>query len=983
MSKNRTLTIVAPAILIILTAMALLSYALFHKVENSLTDIATHKTANLLDKAAYDIGIIFQDLESLQQSIAMDSQVNLLLQDPNNNEQKQLASKAVARITKASASTNIHLQSIALFSNTKKLLFNVDSQGVIINNIHAPFHDYIDKNNTQNPPKLSIYLANDSKTVYLSLPIYSNKILMGSIEMYISVESISNILDQYAKTISPNAILVIANSNGAVFSISNYSYDTSSLVTNLGTFEKLLRANLPNHEKIITSTYLHSIGIYVGLYQSVDMLDKLDVHIRHEIMTLIAISIGISCLITYMFLKLTLQRYSNEDKRLSQAVDLVQMPMWEYIGPGILHLNKHALSLLGKNHNAIGIDMEGMLELIHADDMPPNARDGLFTLPKSHEPDKQINFDKTARFKHEDGHWYWLQLKGHITQNQDGSVQRATGVFIDIHEWRLKIEQDKIYQLSLEKVVQEQYDKVQKQDNQIIYEKSLLYNVINCIPDYIYFKDVDGRWLGGNQAFLDLIKADITQIRGQKASTIPLPFTLNEEDNKFLTDDTAVINSETTLRKNITLCYDDGQTIPLEIFKVSFRDHLGNAIGIVSIARDISEHIAIEDALRHAKEAATAANTAKSDFLANMSHEIRTPLNGIIGLNHLALQNNPPQEIQNYLEKIDISSKTLLKIVNDILDFSKIEAGRIDLEYIPFRIARSIQFAIDMLQIQANERNIFLKHITHGELPEYIYGDPLRFRQTLLNLLNNAVKFTSKGGVTLTITVTQEIAQQAEINIKIQDTGIGMTETQITRIFQPFMQADSSTTRRYGGTGLGLPITRSLIEAMGSRLMVESEVDVGSTFSFTLHAQIATNVNTQSDPKEQSQETLEHIKGKKILLVEDNEINQLIATEVLENFGLNVSVACDGQQGVDMAMHGNFDLVLMDIQMPIMDGLTAAKTLRYNKYDKPIIAMTANALPEDKIKAREAGMQEHIGKPFDIQILQKCLIQWLDDNNKI
>ncbi len=979
MIKNRTFTIVTPAILIILIAILLLSYAIFQKVENSLTDIATHKIATLLDESAHDIGNIFQNMEELQQSIITDSNVKKLLHNPADSNQKTQVTSFITQLLKNSSHTSMHLQGLALFSSNNKSLIQLDSQGTVITNNQAPVHDYINKDNTQTPPQLSIHLSDDSKTVYLSSPIYQNRIYIGNLEMYVKVESISTILDKFAKTISPNAILIMANSKGTVFSISNYNHDTSSIVTNLGTFEKLLRANFPNQEKIITSAYLHSLGIYVGLYQSVDLLDELNTHIRNEVVALIGVAIILSCLAAYIFLKLTLSRQSDEGKRLNQAVDLMQMPMWEYITPGILHLNEYALKTLGKKINSLGIDIEGLRKLIHPDDI----KDGLFNLPKSDDTTAQISYDKTVRFMHEDGHWHWLQLKGHVTQNSDGSVLKATGVFIDVHEWRLKMEQDKIYQRSLEKVVQEQYNRVQKQDNQIVYEKSLLYNVINCIPDYIYFKDVEGRWLGGNQAFLDLIKEDIADIRGKKASTIPLPFTLNEEDSKFLSDDEPVINSDTILRSKITLYFDDGQTTPLEVFKVSYKDHLGNAIGVVCIARDISEHIAIEDALRHAKEAATAANTAKSDFLANMSHEIRTPLNGIIGLNHLALQNNPSQELRSYLEKIDISSKTLLKIVNDILDFSKIEAGRIELEYIPFRIARSIQFAIDMLQIQANERNIYLKHITHGELPEYIFGDPLRFRQTLLNLLNNAVKFTSKGGVTLTITVTQEITQQADINISINDTGIGMNKNQINKIFQPFMQADSSTTRRYGGTGLGLPITRSLIEAMGSKLIVESEENIGSTFSFTLHAQIATNINTDISPEQGEQDNLEHIKGKKILLVEDNEINQLIATEVLESFGLDISVACDGQQGVDMALHGNFDLVLMDIQMPVMDGLTAAKTLRYNKYTKPIIAMTANALPEDKVKAREAGMQEHIGKPFDINVLQKCLVQWLDDNNKI
>ncbi len=976
MKKSHATKVIIPAIVIIFTAIAALSYSIFAKVEESLTDVATHKIANILDETAFNIGGILDQLENLQKTIITEKQIENLLQEPKNADQKKQAIQIIKDLVKES--TNDTWRSISVFSKQNNVILSLDANANTVDKQQKPLYDYLDAKNQANI-KPSIHLSADTKIVYLSTPIYINKEFMGSIELHINSQSIMQLLDKYAKKISPHAILVIANHQGTIFNISGYTHDSSSLPSNLGAFEKLLRTTLPDDVKIITSTYMHNLGIYIGLYQSISVLSNVSNYLQNEVAALIGITLLLACIGTYIFLSLTIRKQNDEGQRLSQAVELMQMPMWEYISPGILHLNAYAFNLLGKKDQSLAFDMESMQKIIH----PNDIKDGLFTNVNMQGMQSQIKFETTLRFKHEDGHWHWLQLKGHINQHNDNTVQQAAGIFIDIHEWRLKMEQDEVYKRSLEKVVQEQYEKVQKQDNQILYEKSLLYNVINCIPDYIYFKDTDGRCLGGNQAFLDLIGHELADIRGKIADNIPLPFTLNKEDAAFLVNDKYVIESDCVIRNKITLHYDENRILPLEMFKVSIKDHLDNAVGVVSIARDISEHIAIEDALRHAKEAATAANTAKSDFLANMSHEIRTPLNGIIGLNHLAQQQDASIEVRGYLEKIDISAKTLLKIVNDILDFSKIEAGRIDLEYIPFRIARSIQFAIDMLQVQANERKIYINLVTEGEIPEYILGDPLRFRQTMLNLLNNAVKFTSEGGVTLTIIVDQKIAHQADITIKIQDTGIGMSKSQIARIFQPFMQADSSTTRRYGGTGLGLPITRSLIEAMGSKLIVESEENVGSTFSFTLHAQIPTNINTDKSPEDESKENLERMKGKKILLVEDNEINQLIATEVLENFGLIVSVACDGQQGVDMAMHGDFDLILMDIQMPVMDGLTAAKTLRYNQYTKPIIAMTANALPEDKIKAREAGMQEHIGKPFDIQVLQNCLAMWLDANNKI
>ncbi len=983
MKDNRSFAIIISTILLVILTIIFLSYTVYDKVENSLTDISAYKTSLILDAAAQQISNDFLDAQLLQESIHSNPEVKLLLLGKFNSNQLDKATQSLISLLSLSRIAQTHFTSIAIFSSDNKMRLHVNSRGENLPLLNNPLYNHqAPHEDADSHSQLTLHRNDNTHDIFLTFPIYDDRKLIGSCEMYIDLPKVSSILNQYAKQISSNAIIVVSNGKEQIFTISNYTISSESMAENIGTFESLLHTTKPIENKILTSTYLPQLDIYVGLYQTVESLAQVSTVIKRDVITIIVVITFFSCLIIYAILKLVLYRNVRDEKRLSQAVELMQLPMWEYLAPGILKMNNHSLALLGK-HDAVqkNLDMDGIISLIHPDDM----KDGLFSHTDNTEIQKQIPFDKILRFAHADGHWHWLHLKGHISGvTSNKSIQYATGIFIDIHEWYNKIEQDKIYQQSLEKQVEDHYAIAQKNDDSIMYEKSLLYNVINYIPDYIYFKDSEGRLLGANKAFLDLLNTNLSQIRGKYTSDIKLPFTFTEATAGFLRNHQDCFeNPDQVLRDKAEICYPDGRTTPLEIFKVAFKDHLDNAVGIVCIVRDISEHIIIEDALRHAKEAATAANTAKSDFLANMSHEIRTPLNGILGLNHLALQQDCSKEVRAYLEKIDISAKTLLKIVNDILDFSKIEAGRIDLEHIPFRLARSIQFAIDMLQVQANEKNIYLKYIIEGTIPEYILGDPLRFRQTLLNLLNNAVKFTSVGGVTLTIIVEQKITQKANITIKIQDTGIGMTKNQMARIFQPFMQADSSTTRRYGGTGLGLPITRSLIEAMGAKLHVESEENVGTTFSFTIAANIPTEIKSEIDSEVDNKDSLNRIKGKKILLVEDNEINQLIAIEVLESFGVNVSVACDGQQGVDMALYGDFDLILMDIQMPVMDGLTAAKTLRYNNYDKPIIAMTANAMPEDKIRARDAGMQEHIGKPFDIQILQNCLIQWLDDNNKI
>ncbi len=707
-----------------------------------------------------------------------------------------------------------------------------------------------------------------------------------------------------------------------------------------------------------------------------------DVYISSLTNSLLSISMGVgifACGATYLIMKYLMSAAIKEQEKTAQFMALAELATWTYAPPGIISVNKEFLTILGRQNETGVFDSQEMSYLLHPDDyekciFSPHAQHHIYNISKE--------YSEVLRFSHGEGRWHYVRVKGQLSSNTQGLFAHWEGIAIDVHKEYVVLAQDEalrnhLQQRGATKALAHGDDG----ESVLLYEKSLLYKVLNCIPDLIYFKDTEGRFLGANRAFLDFVKLDLQDVRGKVLANIKTHIILTEKDfDIFRSEDAIALKTNQVLHREVTFTFTNGSQKPVEIYKSAIRDHYGNAIGVVGIGRDISEHKIVEHTLLQTKDEALAANKAKSDFLANMSHEIRTPLNGIIGLNHLALTHSPSDTIKTYLDKIDFSAKTLLKIVNDILDFSKIEAGHMQLEYTDFRIERSIQFALDMLQPQVAEKNIYLKLDCKGDLPVFVMGDPLRLRQVLLNLLNNAVKFTHEGGVTLSLLCKKTLENQCDITFSVTDTGIGMTPSQVSKIFQPFMQADTSTTRRYGGTGLGLPITRSLIDAMGGELDVVSEANVGTTFRFTLNMQLPTAIRDQSYDKS-ADATVDVLQGKHILLVEDNEINQLIATEVLENMGIRVSVATDGQQGVDIALHGTFDLVLMDIQMPIMDGLTAARLLRTNGYDKPIIAMTANAMKEDRVKAKEAGMQEHIAKPFDVNELQNLLRTWLDDSN--
>lgn len=382
-----------------------------------------------------------------------------------------------------------------------------------------------------------------------------------------------------------------------------------------------------------------------------------------------------------------------------------------------------------------------------------------------------------------------------------------------------------------------------------------------------------------------------------------------------------------------------------------------------------------------AKDEAEKANKSKSEFLANMSHEIRTPMNAIINLSYLALKTGLNDKASEYIKKLSVSGESLLHIINDILDFSKIEAGKLSIENINFDLKDMISEIIDTFQITANQKNLQLKFKFIDCTQTHIMGDPLRLRQVITNLLSNALKFTEKGEVTLIILQSNINEDTVNYNFKVTDTGIGLTQEQINNLFLSFVQADGSTTRKFGGTGLGLSISKQLIELMHGDISVHSTPDVGSTFEFNLSFTVSDENNIVPDQTDHYEDKLLTISDhKKVLLVEDNEVNQLIAVALLEEINIDVTIANNGLEAIELFQQQNFDLILMDLQMPEMDGYEATRHIRKNlgHVNIPIIAMTANAMKEDIQRCEKAGMNAHIPKPVNVDTLHQVIFRYLN-----
>ncbi|WP_141734094.1 PAS domain-containing hybrid sensor histidine kinase/response regulator [Oligoflexus tunisiensis] len=611
---------------------------------------------------------------------------------------------------------------------------------------------------------------------------------------------------------------------------------------------------------------------------------------------------------------------------------------------------------------------------------------------------REGRYEEEGQRLRQDGTLFWAAVTITALKNSDGTVSGYAKITRDITDRK-------------------------KSEQQLRESEERMRLLVEAVKDYaIFMVDLDGRIMSWNSGAARMNGYTADEVIGQPLSIFYTPESIAasypecelkaaRENGHF---------EEVGIRKR-----KDGSTYWANVILTSLYDDAGNLQGFAKVTRDITERIQAEQALKNAhseleqrveqrtaelqaavdslqreiqerkqvekellkaKEAALASSVAKSAFLANMSHEIRTPLGAVLGFSELLLQPDLTEEERNlYLDTLKRNSNLLLTIINDILDLSKVESGTFQIHRSTVELNEFLSEAVAVLGMQADEKALDFSVEAEGSVPRTIETDPVRLKQILFNIVGNAIKFTDKGGVKVTVKTVSQLRGGPQLAIDVTDTGPGITHENAQRLFEPFMQVDSSLTRQFGGTGLGLALSRRLAQALGGNvILTESTPGKGSTFTITIECgqlpkrtllfQNSRSDSGSSDCDKPELHLVPNLKRTKVLLVEDLPDNRVLICSILRKLGAEVDWAENGCEGLQKALKGDYDVILMDLQMPVMDGYEATLELRKRGYGKPIVAVTAHAMNDDKERVMQSGFPAHLTKPIDQHALWSSLV---------
>ncbi|NCC25420.1 MAG: PAS domain S-box protein [Deltaproteobacteria bacterium] len=614
-----------------------------------------------------------------------------------------------------------------------------------------------------------------------------------------------------------------------------------------------------------------------------------------------------------------------------------------------------------KMADMLGYTPEEMIGRPVTDFIHPEEREDYHRRMADRRQGRKDEYDR--RHLHKNGSTVWTRVSGTPLLDDEGRFAGSFAMLADI-------------------------DYLKKTEEGLRERERFLLNIIDNIPYMVAIKEArDLRFVRFNKAGQELLGYSAEELLGRN----DYDFFPREQADSFTAMDREVLEGGRMVEIDEEVVQTTRGTRLLHTKKIPILGRDGHPAFLLAIAEDITERKREEDELREAKERAEAASRAKSEFLANMSHEIRTPMNGVIGMAGLLLDTNLDLDQRRYALNIRTSAESLLCLINDILDFSKIEAGRLDMEAMDFNPGLLVEDCVAALSPLAREKGLEIASALETNLPSALHGDPGRLRQILINLVGNAIKFTEQGRIDIRVKVAENGPNSDHVRLlfSVRDTGIGIPEDKIPHLFDKFYQVDASSTRRFGGTGLGLAISKELAALMGGEISVSSLPGQGSEFRFTAcfagarKTECLAPAGLTNSLKNQKADERVNLAGR-VLVAEDNAINQQVAVGILRKLGLTADVAADGLEVLAALETAPYDLVLMDVHMPEMDGLEATRRIRAGRFGPglPIVAMTAAAMDQDRQKCLEAGMDDFVTKPVDPEQLARVLSRWLTAERK-